>query len=231
MLIPSIDLLSAHIVRLVKGDYNRVTEYKNSTPVDQVRIFVEKGYRRIHVVDLDGARKGSPCNLDALREMATVPGAQIEWGGGIATSADLRAVFDAGAAYAVIGSVAAREPERFIEWLEEFGPERIILGADVRRGRVAVSGWTATLDISIDSLLNRFLPHGLTQAIVTDISRDGTLKGPSTALYLDLQARYPQVEFTVSGGIALRQDIDNLQALGLNRIIVGKAYYEGKIKL
>ena len=189
------------------------------------------GFKRIHVVDLDGAKASSPQNLDTLSELAAVPGAEIEWGGGIKSVEALRAVLDAGAKYAVVGSVAAKQPELFEQWLKMFGPERIVLGADVREGRVAVNGWQEEMDVTIDDLVDRFLKYGLSQVICTEISRDGMLQGPATELYVRLQKKYPEVDFTVSGGISSMADIHALKAAHLRRVIVGKAIYEGRITL
>lgn len=143
----------------------------------------------------------------------------------------LEQVFEAGARYAVVGSVAARQPELFETWLQEFGPERMVLGADVKGGRVSVNGWQEEVNLSIDQLIDRFLPLGLNQVICTEISRDGMLQGPATNLYVRLQEKYPMVDITVSGGISSCADIDELRQLGLRKVIVGKAIYEGRIKL
>lgn len=230
IILPAIDIIGGRCVRLSQGDYNQQTQYE-VTPVDMVKQYVAHGFKRIHVVDLDGAKASSPQNLDTLSELAAVPGAEIEWGGGIKSVEALGAVFDAGAKYAVVGSVAAKQPELFEQWLRMFGPERIVLGADVREGRVAVNGWQEEMDVTIDDLVDRFLKYGLSQVICTDISRDGMLQGPATELYVRLQKKYPKVDFTVSGGISSMADIHALKAAHLRRVIVGKAIYEGRITL
>lgn len=230
IILPAIDIIGGRCVRLSQGDYNQQTQYE-ATPVDMVKQYVAHGFKRIHVVDLDGAKASSPQNLDTLSELAAVPGAEIEWGGGIKSVEALRAVLDAGAKYAVVGSVAAKQPELFEQWLRMFGPERIVLGADVREGRVAVNGWQEEMDVTIDDLVDRFLKYGLSQVICTDISRDGMLQGPATELYVRLQKKYPEVDFTVSGGISSMADIHALKAAHLRRVIVGKAIYEGRITL
>lgn len=230
IILPAIDIIGGRCVRLSQGDYNQQTRYE-ATPVDMVKQYVAHGFKRIHVVDLDGAKASSPQNLDTLSELAAVPGAEIEWGGGIKSVEALRAVLDAGAKYAVVGSVAAKQPELFEQWLRMFGPERIVLGADVREGRVAVNGWQEEMDVTIDDLVDRFLKYGLSQVICTDISRDGMLQGPATELYVRLQKKYPKVDFTVSGGISSMADIHALKAAHLRRVIVGKAIYEGRITL
>lgn len=230
IILPAIDIIGGRCVRLSQGDYNQQTQYE-ATPVDMVKQYVAYGFKRIHVVDLDGAKASSPQNLDTLSELAAVPGAEIEWGGGIKSVEALGAVLDAGAKYAVVGSVAAKQPELFEQWLKMFGPERIVLGADVREGRVAVNGWQEEMDVTIDDLVDRFLKYGLSQVICTDISRDGMLQGPATELYVRLQKKYPEVDFTVSGGISSMADIHALKAAHLRRVIVGKAIYEGRITL
>lgn len=230
IILPAIDIIGGRCVRLSQGDYNQQTQYE-AMPVDMVKQYVAHGFKRIHVVDLDGAKASSPQNLDTLSELAAVPGAEIEWGGGIKSVEALGAVLDAGAKYAVVGSVAAKQPELFEQWLRMFGPERIVLGADVREGRVAVNGWQEEMDVTIDDLVDRFLKYGLSQVICTDISRDGMLQGPATELYVRLQKKYPKVDFTVSGGISSMADIHALKAAHLRRVIVGKAIYEGRITL
>lgn len=230
IILPAIDIIGGRCVRLSQGDYNQQTQYE-ATPVDMVKQYVAHGFKRIHVVDLDGAKASSPQNLDTLSELAAVPGAEIEWGGGIKSVEALGEVLDAGAKYAVVGSVAAKQPELFEQWLRMFGPERIVLGADVREGRVAVNGWQEEMDVTIDDLVDRFLKYGLSQVICTDISRDGMLQGPATELYVRLQKKYPKVDFTVSGGISSMADIHALKAAHLRRVIVGKAIYEGRITL
>jgi phosphoribosylformimino-5-aminoimidazole carboxamide ribotide isomerase len=229
-IIPAIDIIDGKCVRLVQGDYGKKSVYEPS-PVDMVKRYLDAGMERIHVVDLDGAKQSAPANLHVLEQLAAVDGARIEWGGGVKTDAALHDVFSAGAAYAVIGSVAAKCPQKFAEWLDEFGAERMVLGADVLGGKVAVNGWLEHADVTIQSLIDAFTPHGLTQVICTDISRDGMLQGPAIELYTSLQSDYPSVAFTVSGGVSCMDDIRRLNDLSLPRVIVGKAIYEGKISL
>lgn len=230
MILPAIDLIGGRCVRLSQGDYEQKKQY-DASPLEMVEAYARHGLHRIHVVDLDGAKASHPENLDVLRQIASVPGVEIEWGGGIKSTEALEQVFEAGARYAVVGSVAARQPELFETWLQEFGPERMVLGADVKGGRVSVNGWQEEVNLSIDQLIDRFLPLGLNQVICTEISRDGMLQGPATNLYVRLQEKYPMVDITVSGGISSCADIDELRQLGLRKVIVGKAIYEGRIKL
>ena len=228
--VPAIDLIEGRCVRLSQGDYARRTTY-DAEPADMARRFADAGFCRIHVVDLDGAKASEPQNLRTLESMARLDGVEVEWGGGLKSEAALRDVFNAGATYAVVGSLAAREPQTFAGWLQRWGGERLVLGADVREGKVSVAGWLEDLDLSIEQLTDQLLPFGLSQVICTDISRDGMLQGPNAPLYTALQARYPKVDFCVSGGVGSLDDIVQLDALGLRRVIVGKALYEGRITL
>ena len=227
--IPAIDIIGGRCVRLSQGDYSMKKEY--GSPADMARLFSDAGARRIHLVDLDGAKAASPANLPVLEEIASLGTMKIEWGGGIKSAEALRSVFDAGADYAIVGSVAALKPELFEEWLSAFGGRSIVLGADVRGRRVAVNGWKDDSPLELGELLDRFVPSGLKQVVCTDISRDGMLCGPATGLYTSLQEQYPSVDFTVSGGISANADINELDALGLRKVIVGKAFYEGRITM
>ena len=217
-IIPATDIIDGQCVRLTQGDYaSRKTYYRD--PLEAALRFEEAGIRRLHMVDLDGAKASEPRNL------------AVQYGGGIKSREALRSVFDAGAGRAICGSLAVREPERFAEWLTEFGPERLILGADIRDGAVAIQGWLESSALTAPELIERFLPQGLAQVICTDISRDGMLCGPSAAFYAELQSRFPAVEITVSGGISGMDDIGELDRQGLRSVIVGKALYEGRITL
>ncbi len=229
-LIPAIDIIGGRCVRLSQGDYERQTTY-DAEPADMVKRFADCGVKRVHIVDLDGAKAAQPENLPTLEKMAGVDGISIEWGGGLKTETAVRQVFDAGAAYAIVGSVAAKQPDLFTTWLNAFGAERMVLGADVREGKVSVSGWQEDLNLGIEALIDTFQPHGLRQVICTDISRDGMLQGPSFDLYTQLQAAYPDIDFTVSGGISSMDDIRRLDSLNLRKVIIGKAIYEGRISL
>lgn len=216
-------------MRLSKGDYSTGKVYGD--PLDMAKAFADAGARRLHLVDLDGAKESEPRNLPALEKIAALGKLQIEWGGGLKSRKALEDVFSAGADYAIVGSLAALEPDTFEEWLGEFGPERIVFGADTLDGKIRVKGWLETAPASLDDLLRRFGACGLSQVICTDISRDGMLSGPNTEMYTALQASFPQMTFTVSGGISSMADIRSLNDLGLRRVIVGKAFYEGKISL
>lgn len=227
-IIPAIDIIEGRCVRLSKGDYDRRKVY-DAQPLDMARAYEDAGVKRLHLVDLDGAKAGGPQNLATLEQIATRTGLEIEFGGGIKSDDALRAAFDSGATYAIAGSIAAREPEIFEQWLVAYGPERMILGADLRDGKVSVSGWLEDMDLTIDDLIARF--SAVTQIICTDISRDGMLQGPAFELYTELQGRYPAIDFTVSGGIGSIADIERLNEEGLRKVIVGKAIYENRITL
>ena len=229
-IIPAIDIIEGRCVRLSQGDYDRRKVY-DASPVDMAKRYADCGVKRIHVVDLDGAKSSSPKNLRTLEQMAVGAGVEIEWGGGIKSEESLRALFDYGATYAIVGSVAAREPMLFAQWLAAFGGERMVLGADVRDGKISVNGWQEDLAITIEELIDGFLPMGLSQVVCTDITRDGMLQGPTDELYVQLQGRYPTVDFTVSGGIGSMTDIVRLNDKGLRKVIVGKAIYENRITL
>lgn len=229
-IIPAIDIIEGRCVRLSQGDYAQTKVY-DASPVDMAKRYADCGVKRIHVVDLDGAKSSSPRNLKTLEKMAVGAGVEIEWGGGIKSEESLRALFDYGATYAIVGSVAAQNQMLFAEWLARYGGERMVLGADVRGGKVAVNGWQQEVELTIDDLVNEFMPMGLSQVICTDISRDGMLQGPSFELYTRLQEQYDAVDFTVSGGISSMKDIEECDRLGLRKVIVGKAIYENRITL
>ncbi len=229
-IIPAIDLIDGKCVRLTKGDYNQKKQY-DASPLDMAMHYEDIGIRRLHVVDLDGAKSSSPKNLHVLEEIATRTSLEIEWGGGIKSDEALRDAFNAGAHHLIIGSVAVSQPELFARWLGEHGGDRLILGADVNNGRVAINGWLEESEQTIESLIDRFIPQGLREVICTDIAKDGMLQGPTFDLYARLQAAYPEQDIIVSGGISKMDDICRLDEMGLRHVIVGKAIYEGRITL
>ena len=229
-LIPAIDLIGGRCVRLTKGDYDSKKTY-DASPADMAAMYADCGVKRIHIVDLDGARQSSPANLRTLEQIRNKVSIEVEWGGGIGDSRALTDVFNAGADCAIIGSVAALKPELFAEWLTVHSGRKMILGADVKNEMIAVKGWQETTSLWINDLIGKFVPYGLTQVICTDISRDGMLQGPSTGLYTKLQSLFPDIIFTVSGGISSMADITALNELNLRRVIIGKAIYEHNITL
>lgn len=228
--IPAIDLIDGKCVRLTKGDYNQKKQY-DASPLDMALRYQDIGLSRLHVVDLDGAKSRSPKNLRVLEQIATRTSLDIEWGGGIKSDEALRDAFNAGAGHLIIGSVAVSNPDLFARWLGEHGGDRLILGADIHDGRVAINGWLEESEHTIESLIDRFVPHGLGEVICTDISKDGMLQGPTFDLYARLQATYPEQDIIVSGGISSMGDIYRLDEMRLRHVIVGKAIYEGRITL
>lgn len=229
-IIPAIDMIGGQCVRLTQGDYNQRTTY-GTDPVEIARSYEAIGIRRLHVVDLDGAKASTPKNLNTLRKIATATKLDIQYGGGIKSGEALEAVLAAGANRAICGSVAITAPERFEEWLGQYGAEHIILGADTRAGKVAINGWLESSETDVQTIIARFATRGLRQVICTDISRDGMLAGPNFDLYSTLQEEFPDVDITVSGGISSMDDFVRLDGMGLRSVIVGKAIYEGRITL
>lgn len=229
-IIPAIDIIGGEAVRLSQGDYAQKTTYFKDPAEVAVR-FRDAGLRRLHLVDLDGAKASEPKNLAVLERIAARTGMDIQYGGGIKSTEALRAVFAAGAGRAICGSIAVTRPESFREWLSDFGPGKIILGADVKNGFVATHGWLESSEVSAQTLIAHFAGDGLSQVICTDISKDGMLAGPTFGLYEELQGRFPAVDITVSGGISSMEDILKLDAMGMRSVIVGKAFYEGRITL
>ncbi|MGD9628967.1 MAG: 1-(5-phosphoribosyl)-5-[(5-phosphoribosylamino)methylideneamino]imidazole-4-carboxamide isomerase [Pyrinomonadaceae bacterium] len=229
-IIPAIDLLDGKCVRLSQGDFSQSTTYSDE-PVEAAKRFEAAGLHRLHIVDLDGARSSKLTNLSVLEAISRNTKLSIDFGGGIKTMEDLRSVFDAGAAIACIGSMAVRTPDRFREWVDHFGGEKILLGADVRDGVICVDGWQTVTDTKIIPFLREYSAKGVSQVFVTDIARDGLLSGPSIDLYKQILDELPDLELIASGGVTRMEDIDGLERIGCSGVIVGKALYEGKIAL
>ncbi len=221
-------MIGGEAVRLTQGDYDRRTSYYKD-PLDVALKYEECGVKRLHLVDLDGAKASRPVNLPVLERIASRTSLDIQYGGGIKSAEALEEVFNAGAKRAICGSVAVKSPELFSAWLERFGGKKLILGADVRGGKISINGWKEDSDMDIDTLICLFAGKGLSQVICTDISKDGMLQGPSFEMYTALQETYQAIDITVSGGISSMADIERLDALGLRSVIVGKAIYEGRI--
>ena len=227
-IIPATDIIGGKCVRLTEGDYGRCSVY-DADPLDMAKTFEDCGVSLLHLVDLEGAKSSSSVNLKVLEKIASGTSLKVEFGGGIKSDAALKSAFDAGAYRIVAGSVACSEPELFSSWLQRFGGERIVLGADVRNGKVAVNGWLDSAPLAPDALIGKFLPDGLKTVIVTDISKDGMLAGPSVGLYAGLMQTFPGVEIVASGGVSSMLDIAALDRSGVPAVIVGKAIYEGRI--
>lgn len=230
IIIPAIDLIDGRCVRLTQGDYDQKKEY-SADPLDMAKQYEDCGVSRLHIVDLDGAKAKQPCNLRTLEKIASGTSLDIEWGGGIKDSVSLRSALDAGAGRIICGSVAVDNRQEFLTWLSEFGSSKIILGADVKDGKVATHGWLKDSGLTLAELMDWYVPAGLTQMICTDISKDGMLQGPDFEFYVDLKRAFPTVDVTLSGGISCMADIEKAAQLELHSVIVGKAIYEGRISL
>ncbi len=232
-IIPAIDLRAGRVVRLFQGDYARQTDYA-VTPQQLAESHHRAGARWLHVVDLDGAREGTQANLAVIADLAG-RGLQVQAGGGIRDETGLRRLFDAGVARAVVGSLAVREPERIVEWLRRYGPERIVLALDVRwrtgAWRLASAGWTADETASLDTLGPRYLTAGARHVLCTDIDRDGTLAGPNVALYAHLREAFPAWQVQASGGVRDLDDVRAVRAAGSAGVVLGRALLEGRLLL
>jgi len=229
-IIPAIDLIEGKCVRLSQGDYSRKTVY-NENPLEVARMFESAGIRRLHLVDLDGARAKHIVNHKVLETIATKTSLVIDFGGGLKSDNDLKIAFNSGAAMVTGGSIAVKEKETFLAWIEKYGTEKIILGADAKDGKIAVSGWIETTELPVIDFIADYNQKGITKVISTDIGRDGMLTGPSFQLYTDILKRLPEVEIIASGGISGMNDILKLNELGVPGVIVGKAIYENRITL
>ena len=229
-IIPAIDLIDGKCVRLAQGDFARKIIY-NENPLETAKSFEAVGLKRLHIVDLDGAKLGKVTNLKVLETIAANTNLTIDFGGGIKTDEDIKSVFDAGANLASIGSIAVKNTEKFLEWLETFGGERIFLGADVKGKNLAINGWQTETEIEILPFLREYYAKGVTQTFVTDIAKDGLLTGASNELYAEILREIPGLKLTASGGVSRIEDIYELEKIGCSGVIVGKAIYEGKIKL
>ncbi len=227
-IIPAIDLIAGKAVRLRQGDFAQQTVYSDN-PLRIAQQFEDVGLERLHIVDLDGARSGNVANLSVLEEIAANTDLTIDFGGGIKTREDAVSVFNAGAKILTIGSVAVKEPQEFELWLTEFGGERVLLGADVKNGKVAINGWQTTTNLEPVPFLRQWLDKGLIQAFCTDVGRDGLLEGAATALYRQIHSELPDLRLIASGGVSQIGDLNELESTGCSAVIVGKAIYEGRI--
>lgn len=228
-LIPAIDIIGGKCVRLTKGDYAQKTVY-NEDPVAQAKEFQAKGFSRLHVVDLDGAKSNHIVNDYVLRQITSQTNLKVDFGGGIKSCDDIEKAFEAGAEMVTIGSIAVSSPALFMEWLHRYGAEYIILGADVRQGKVSINGWKEDSEEELLPFLKKYIDAGVTNVLCTDISKDGTLKGPATEMYKQIMKAYPDIHLIASGGISSKEDIAELERNGIPAVVFGKAYYEGRIK-
>lgn len=230
LLIPAIDIIGGRCVRLTKGDYATEKVYSHD-PVMIAKEMEALGFKRLHVVDLDGARSRHIVNIEVLTRITTETSLVVDFGGGIKSEDDLQKAFDAGAHMVTLGSIAVKEPERVLQWLQRFGTERIVLGADVRDGYVSINGWKEESAIALMPFLESYLSKGISHVLCTDISRDGMLAGPSTELYESIMQAFPQCQLIASGGVSSIDDIRALEAAHVPAAVFGKAIYEGRIDL
>lgn len=229
-LIPAIDIIGGCCVRLTKGDYDARKTY-DKHPEDVAKRFEDMGVKRLHVVDLDGAKAAHIVNLEALERITNATNLVVDFGGGIKQESDLRAAFDHGAAMVTLGSIAATQPETVLQWAETFGADRFIAGADAQDGRIRTHGWLKDGGMTLREFIAFYMQHGITRVLCTDISKDGTLSGPNTDLYRSIMQEFPACRLIASGGVGCTADIEALDAAGIPSVVFGKAFYEGRIDL
>lgn len=227
--IPAIDLLNGQAVRLHKGSYQEVTVYDKS-PLNQARKFQEAGFEHIHVVDLNGAKEGEFVNLPHIQQIIDELNISVQTGGGIRTFEDVEMLLDAGLSKVICSSMAIKNEPDWVRSLEEY-PEQMILGMDLKDGKIAYSGWLETAEETVESFLTRMIDKGLQEVLCTDISKDGTLSGPNFDLYQDLHQNFPQIRLIASGGVSSLEDLHVLDEANIEAVVIGKAYYEGRISL
>lgn len=229
-LIPAIDIIDGQCVRLTKGDYDQKTVYSNS-PLEIAQRFEQLGFKRLHVVDLDGAKSKHVVNNKVLKDITSTTNLTVDFGGGIKTDEDLEKAFDAGASMVTVGSIAVTRPDLFEKWLNKYGAERMILGADVRNGKISINGWKEDSTEDLLPFLQKNIDAGVKNVLCTEISKDGTLQGPAISLYKKVMAAYPSLHLIASGGVSSIDDIEQLHAAGIPAVVFGKAIYEGRISL
>lgn len=229
-IIPAIDLIEGKCVRLSQGDYNQKTVY-NENPLEVAKMFEDAGINRLHLVDLDGAKAHHIVNHKVLEAITTKTSLVVDFGGGLKTDDDLRIAFECGAQMITGGSIAVKSPDVFGGWIEKFGGDKIILGADVKDEKIAVGGWIETTQIELMPFVTKYKEQGISKVICTDISKDGMLAGPSLELYKKMILQIPDLYLIASGGVSNMADIEALQEAGIPAVIFGKAIYEGRIQL
>ncbi len=228
-IIPAIDILDGKCVRLKQGNYSTSKIYSDN-PVDVAKKYADAGIQRLHVVDLDGARSSNVVNIDILEKICSQTSLRVDFGGGIKSGSDIYKVFDAGASYACIGSIAQTDPETTCEWMKIFGGERIILGIDVWNEKVCINGWKKITGTTLLDMIERYRSC-VYNVLCTDISRDGMMNGASIELYKKIMNEYPGVKLIASGGIGSMTDIEQLSLCGVDAVVIGKAIYENKVSL
>ncbi|MDR3712155.1 MAG: 1-(5-phosphoribosyl)-5-[(5-phosphoribosylamino)methylideneamino]imidazole-4-carboxamide isomerase [Puia sp.] len=228
--IPAIDIIDGKCVRLTQGDYAQKKIY-NEDPLEVAREFEDAGLRRLHLVDLDGAREGAVKNWKVLETIAGKTALVIDFGGGIKTAKDVDIVLNSGAKLATIGSIAVKNGAVFLDWLQSYGADKFLLGADVKGEKIAVGGWLETTDLWVYDFIGDYLQKGVKQVFCTDVGKDGLLEGPSLELYRNILAKFPGLHFIASGGVSNIDDVHQLAEIGCSGVIIGKAIYEGRISL
>ena len=228
-LIPAIDIINGQCVRLTKGDYDQKTVY--GEPLQMAQEFERIGFSRLHVVDLDGAKSKHIVNGPVLQSITAETRLVIDFGGGIKTDEDIEEAFRCGASMVTVGSIAVTEPDRFMRWLEKYGADRLILGADVRNGKISINGWKEDSTEDLLPFLKKYIDAGVKNVLCTEISKDGTLAGPAIALYKEVMSAYPDLHLIASGGVSCIDDVKALDAAGIPAVVFGKAIYEGRIDL
>lgn len=228
-LIPAIDIIDGKCVRLTKGDYATKKEYGD--PVSMAKEFEQLGFTRLHVVDLDGAKSKHVVNDATLRAITRATQLTVDFGGGVKTEDDLKKAYEAGATLVTAGSIAITNPELYLEWLRKYGADHLILGADVRNGKVSINGWLEDSDVELTEFLTRYMQAGTRNVLCTEISRDGMLQGPAIDLYRQVMAAHPACHLIASGGVSGMEDILELEKAGIPAVVFGKAIYEGRIDL
>ena len=229
-LIPAIDIIDGQCVRLTKGDYNQKKVY-NDDPLTVAKEFEKIGFKRLHMVDLDGARSKHIVNNEILRRVTAETSLIVDFGGGIKSEEDIVKAFESGASMITVGSIAVTQPGLFIQWMEKYGPEKMILGADVRNGMISINGWKKDSQIPLLPFLKQYVEAGVKNVLCTEISKDGTLQGPAVTLYKEIMSAYPKLHLIASGGVSRKEDIDELESEGIPAVVFGKAIYEGRINL
>ena len=229
-IIPAIDTIGGQCVRLSKGDYDTKIIY-DSDPVKVAQSFETAGIQQLHLVDLEGARTKHICNAPVLKNISKSTGLKIDFGGGIKSKEDIELAFESGADQITLGSLAVTDPELFDETLKKYGADRIILGADVKDGFIATSGWENNSGIELFTFLDKFMRKGIKRVICTDISKDGMLQGPAIELYQSILKQFPEIELIASGGVSCIEDVRALNQTDCTGVIIGKAIYEDRIKV
>lgn len=229
-LIPAIDIIDGKCVRLTKGDYDQKKVY-NENPVEVAKDFERLGFKRLHVVDLDGAKAKHIVNVEVLKGVTSETSLTVDFGGGIKSEEDLQKAFESGAKMVTLGSIAVTDRDFTCRCIERFGAEKIVLGADVRNGKISINGWKEDSADDLMPFLQFYVDRGIKNVLCTEISKDGTLAGPAIELYKEIMAQFPDIHLIASGGVSSNKDIEALDEAGIPAVVFGKAFYEGRIDI